>query len=179
MYRHHEYKTGLELKDYYPGVVLEPTVKVFDWRKVKIGEGTYIGHDVKLYGYPLNSLSITIGEDSWIGANTIIHGAGGVKIGNKVGIGPDVMILSSEHIPDGHPCVMSNPILYKAVEIQDYADLGAGCKICPGALINKGAIVGMGSVVTDTVPAYEIWVGSPARFLRERRVETLPNVIKE
>lgn len=176
-YRLHEYKSGIESRKFYPGAILEPTCRIFFPDKIRIGKGVYIGHDVKLYGYPLHSLSLTIGDGSWIGANTIIHGAGGVNIGKKVGIGPGVLILSSEHISDGHPCVLSNPIQFKPVLIQSYVDIGSGSKICPGVMIGEGSIIGMGSVVTKNVPSYEIWVGNPAQFLRQRKVESLPNVV--
>ena len=46
--------------------------------------------------------------------------------------------------------------------------IGMGCLIKAGVRIGDGAVIGMGSVVTHDVPAYEIWSGVPARKLRNR-----------
>ena len=176
MYKLHEYKSGLEARKFFDSVTIESTSRFVCVDRIKIGKGSYIGHDTKLYGYPLNSLSITIGNDTWIGADCFIHGAGGVNIGNRVGIGPGVYILSSEHLSDGHPCVMANPIQFRSVVIASFADIGAGARICPGVCIGEVSIVGMVSVVTKDIPKNQIWVGNPARYLRDRVVSDLPNV---
>ena len=39
--------------------------------------------------------------------------------------------------------------------------------ILPGITIGENAMIGAGSVVTKNVPAGEIWVGNPARFLKK------------
>ena len=45
--------------------------------------------------------------------------------------------------------------------------IGAGSTILPGIEIGENAMVGAGSVVTKSIPAGEIWVGNPAKFLRK------------
>ena len=45
--------------------------------------------------------------------------------------------------------------------------LGAGAIILPSVHIGKNVIVGAGSVVTKSIPAGEIWIGNPAKFLRK------------
>lgn len=47
------------------------------------------------------------------------------------------------------------------------ASIGAGTTILPGLVIGENAMIGAGSVVTKSVPAGEIWVGNPAKFLRK------------
>lgn len=46
--------------------------------------------------------------------------------------------------------------------------LGMGCYVKAGVTIHNGAVVGMGSVVTHDIPAYEIWAGNPAKKIRSR-----------
>ena len=46
--------------------------------------------------------------------------------------------------------------------------IGMGCYIKAGVTIHNGAVIGMGSVVTNDIPAYEIWAGNPARKIKDR-----------
>ena len=46
--------------------------------------------------------------------------------------------------------------------------IGEGALIKAGCKIETGAVIGMGSVVTHNVGAYEIWAGNPARLIRKR-----------
>ena len=46
--------------------------------------------------------------------------------------------------------------------------IGECAIIKAGITIGNGAVIGMGSVVTKDVPAYEIWAGNPARKIRDR-----------
>ena len=47
------------------------------------------------------------------------------------------------------------------------ASIGSSVTILCGVTIGAGCLVGAGSVVTRDIPAYEIWAGNPARFLRK------------
>lgn len=47
------------------------------------------------------------------------------------------------------------------------ASIGAGSTVLCGVTIGENAMIGIGSVVTKDVPAGEVWVGNPARFLRK------------
>jgi acetyltransferase-like isoleucine patch superfamily enzyme len=58
---------------------------------------------------------------------------------------------------------------YGSIIIEDWAWIGAGTIVLPGIHIGKGAIVGAGSVVTRSVPAFEIWAGNPAKKIRDRK----------
>lgn len=46
--------------------------------------------------------------------------------------------------------------------------IGSNCIIKSGITIADGAVIGMGSVLTKDVGAYEIWAGNPAKFIRDR-----------
>ena len=47
-----------------------------------------------------------------------------------------------------------------------------GNVILGNVTIGEGAIVGAGSVVTKPIPAKQVWVGNPARFLRRNNSTT-------
>lgn len=46
--------------------------------------------------------------------------------------------------------------------------IGESVTIMSGITIGDGAIIGARSVVAKDIPAFEIWIGNPARFIRER-----------
>ena len=149
------------------GVVLERGVLVFHPESITIGPNVYVGHQTILKGYHRNAL--IIGRDSWIGPQCFLHSAGGILIGERVGIGPAVRIITSRHAEEG-PDV---PILYSDLEfapvvVEDDCDLGVGAIVLPGVRIGKGTQVGAGAVVVGDVPPYSVVAGVPARLIRGR-----------
>src|SRR5204862_3234723 len=74
-------------------VVLEEGALVFHPENVFLDEDVYVGHYAILKGYYKSQL--TIGRGTWIGQGAFLHAAGGITIGDVVGIGPKVSILTS------------------------------------------------------------------------------------
>ena len=56
------------------------------------------------------------------------------------------------------------------VHIKKNVFIGVNVCICNSVTIGEGAIIGAGSVVTKDVPAYQVWAGNPARFIKNRAV---------
>lgn len=67
---------------------------------------------------------------------------------------PELPIIDQGYYP-------SQPVLLKAG-----CWVGANAIILPGVTIGENAVVGAGSVVTRSVPARSVAVGSPARVIR-------------
>lgn len=148
-------------------VIIEEGVRVFHPNSICIGNNVYLGHNTILHGYHKGGISI--GDHTWIGQACFFHGAGGIRIGRAVGIGPAVKILTSEHIETD----LSKPLIFcslkfEPVVVGDGSDIGMGSIILPGVEIGEGSIVGAGSVVTGNVPPYTIFAGNPAKYLRKR-----------
>ena len=98
-----------------------------------------------------------------------LHSAGGITVGNQVGIGPRVMILTSTHdAPERQSAILDAPLKFAPVIIQDHADIGIGAIILPGTNIGRGAQIGAGAVVTKDVPDYAVVAGNPAVVLKYR-----------
>ena len=87
-----------------------------------------------------------------------------IYIGNHVAITAGVKILT--HYLD--PKEKGNKFRFGEVHIEDDAFIGVNVIICNAVTIEKGAIVGAGSVVTKDIPPYQVWAGNPARFIKER-----------
>jgi len=125
-------------------------------RGVNIGSGAHI---------PFHK--VEIGKNSSIGQCARL---GAVRIGDNVMMGPDVIILSRNHIfgnrlvPMGEQgATEDNPVV-----ISDDVWIAARAIILPGVHIGKGAIVAAGAVVSKDVPEYAIVAGNPARVIKHR-----------
>lgn len=148
-------------------VVIEDGVRIFDESRVFIGDNVYVGHDSHLVGYHSGRLSI--GRDSWIGPGVYLHAAGGVEIGERVGVGAGVKILTSSHMEEGRrQPILYSDLLMSPVSIGDDSDIGVGAIILPGVRIGVGVQVGAGAVVSRDVEDYVVVAGVPARKLRNR-----------
>lgn len=53
------------------------------------------------------------------------------------------------------------------IHIKEGAWIGSFAIILGGVTIGKHSVIGAGAVVTKDVPDYEVWVGVPARFIKE------------
>ncbi|MBN1384070.1 MAG: acyltransferase [Elusimicrobia bacterium] len=150
-------------------VIFERGVMVFHPENIEIGSNVYIGHNAFLKGYYKNSMKI--GSNTWIGQGVFLHSGGGIRIGNYVGIGPFVKIITLQHVVDRD---ISRPIItreqiYEETVLEDGCDIGTGAIILPGIRIGRDSVVGAGSVVTKDVPPYSIVAGNPAKLLRKRK----------
>ncbi|GAH12946.1 unnamed protein product, partial [marine sediment metagenome] len=76
-------------------VIFEPGVLAFHPENIRLGTNIYIGHYTILKGYYKNEM--IIGDNTWIGQGCFLHSGGSLKIGNNVGIGPYVKIITTFH----------------------------------------------------------------------------------
>lgn len=156
-----------DFKSMGKGVVIEPGARIFLARFIEIGDNVYIGHDSIIKGYFDNRFAI--GTGTWIAPQCFLYASAGIEIGRHVGIGPKVVIVTSQHdIGDRSLPILHASLKHAPVVIGDGADIGCSTVILPGVTIGAGAQIGAGSVVTKDVPGYSVYAGAPARVIRER-----------
>ena len=111
---------------------------------------------------------LKLGHGAGIGANCQIPS--GVSIGRQGMIGIDVLMFTNEHRHDDItvPMGLQGRTEIEPIVIGDDVWIGSRSLIMKGVHIGNGAIIAAGSVVTKDVPAYEIWGGNPAHFLKSR-----------
>lgn len=148
-------------------VVFETGVLVFHPENISLADDVYVGHYAILKAYYKNQL--TVGRGTWIGQACFFHAGGGIAIGQDVGIGPQVSILTSVHQDPGRDQpIMAGTLEFAPVVLEDGCDIGVGAIILPGVTIGRGAQIGAGAVVTRDVPEFSVAAGNPARVLRTR-----------
>jgi acetyltransferase-like isoleucine patch superfamily enzyme len=110
-----------------------------------------------------------MGENSYIGCNTVIGAGGGIRIGSNVLIGQCVNMHSENHLFD-HPdqLIRDQGVVYQGIIIEDDVWVGSKVTILDGVTIGKGSIIGAGAVVTHSIPPYSIAVGVPAKVIKSR-----------
>lgn len=136
---------------------------------VHIGPKSIIHWKTKFF-YPQG---VSIGENCNLGNGAFLDGRCGIKIGNRVDTGSEIMIYTLQHDIDSATFdVAGGPVV-----IEDYVYIGPRVIILPNVHIGKGAVVAAGAVVTKDVPPFAVVGGVPAKFIRERRhdLDYLPN----
>ena len=145
------------------GVIFETGVLCFHAENISLGDEIYIGHYSIIKGYYRQQM--VIGSGSWIGQNAFLHSAGGLFIGNDVGIGPGVQILTSAHDFQStkHLPILKRPVIFAEVAIGNGCDIGANAVILPGVKLGENIQVGAGAVVTKSFPDNAVIKGIPAK----------------
>jgi len=144
---------------------------------VSLGPGTAVWDNVHLRG------PSEIGRDCIIGEKTYI--AYGVRIGNRVKINAMVYICAAVTIEDGvmisAGTIFTNDRFPRATTVdlkqlrssdvdehtlptlvREGATIGDGCTIGNDLTIGRFAMVGMGSLVTKSIPDFHLAIGHPA-----------------
>lgn len=125
------------------------------------------------YIYPGARLShvygISIGRNFHVNAGAFLYGRGGLTIGDHVMIGPNAVIVSSQHRFDD-PRLPMALLGHQTAPVTIGSDvwIGANAVILPGVRVADGTIVSAGAVVTQDTAPYTIVGGVPARQIGER-----------
>jgi maltose O-acetyltransferase len=112
--------------------------------------------------------SIGFGDYVSINRYSILHGDGGITIGDHVLVGPRVTIYSQNHsYSDREVPIDSQGYVRKPVVIGSNVWIAANAIILPGVTIGDDVIVAAGSVVSRDVADGTIVAGNPAKVIRE------------
>ncbi len=121
-----------------------------------VGRYSYLGYDCFTVNADIGSFC-SIADNCRIGGAT--HPMDWVSMSPVFAEGKNIMGKNFSLHKDEKP---------ERVIIGNDVWLGVGVQVKSGVEIGNGAVVGMGSIVTKNIPAFEVWAGNPAKFIRKR-----------
>ncbi|MBP1920827.1 sugar O-acetyltransferase [Youngiibacter multivorans] len=106
----------------------------------------------------------TIGKNVFINSGCRFQDQGGIRIGDGVLIGHNVVLATLDHDldPGKRGNIYSSPIV-----IGNNVWIGANVTVVKGVTIGDGAVIAAGAVVTKDVPSNVIAGGVPAKIIKK------------
>jgi acetyltransferase-like isoleucine patch superfamily enzyme len=164
---------GLNLDELLATPTIYEPVVVTNGHKVEyLGSGIRIDSFVKIEG----GEGVRIGRGVHVASFAHLNiGGGELHIGDYAAIASGAKIITGSNSPEGLSMSASAPREVQVVErsfnqIARYACVLTNAVVLPGVTLHEGAILGANSLANQNIPAWEIWVGSPARFVGRRKV---------
>lgn len=125
----------------------------------KVGRQVKISSTLKVYG----AGTLEIGDNTWVGYQTLIAASSSVVIGANCDIAPRVYIGTGTHLIDVNADHVAAKDISKDVCIGDGCWLGANSTILPGTEIGCKCVVAAGAVVAKSFTVDKILIaGVPA-----------------
>jgi acetyltransferase-like isoleucine patch superfamily enzyme len=149
-------------------------INAYQGGTISIGNSVCIGKNSAL-SVAGKGMILVIGDRTTFFSTVYLSGM--ISIGSDCLFGPNVTIMSGEHvIEDRRPIrVQDTEYLanhghprHKPVSIGEDCWIGVNAVILPGVTLGNGCVVAAGAVVTSSFSEYSIVGGVPARLLKYR-----------
>lgn len=140
-------------------------------------KSTSIGENTNIWQFCVIFKDAIIGSNCNICAGVLVEND--VRIGNNVTVKSGVQLWDGVELEDnvmvGPNVTFTNDLFPRSkvhrpivrTLVKKGASIGANATILAGVTIGEKAMVGAGSVVTQSIPAGEVWVGNPACFVKK------------
>jgi UDP-3-O-[3-hydroxymyristoyl] glucosamine N-acyltransferase len=141
-----------------------------------IGPGVCIGQrgfgyqpdDQGEWQYRPHPYGVIVGDNVSVGANSVIDGGRHRETVIGAGTKIDAHCFIAHNVHIGRRClIIANSMIAGSCEIGDDCWIGPAAQLTDHVNVGERARVGLGSVVLRNVPAGQLWVGNPARYLRD------------
>ncbi|MGE3309532.1 MAG: acyltransferase [Limisphaerales bacterium] len=120
---------------------------------------------------------IEIGSHVHVSAHCALYGGSGIVMEDYSGLSPGTLVFSESDDFSGRSLV--HPFFPKTAEwkpgyqagrvtLRRFAQTGARTTLLPGVTLGEGAVTGAHTLVTHDLDPWWIYVGTPARKLKER-----------
>lgn len=129
------------------------------WQYVVVLPGATIGSNCNICSHSFIENDVKIGNNVTVKCGVYLWD--GIIIEDNVQIGPNVTFTNDKYPRAKQPFKLQRTLIKKN------ASIGAATVILGGITIGENAMIGAGSVVTKNIPANELWVGNPAKYIRK------------
>lgn len=163
-------------------VFISEQVEIKRPQKVKIGN--HVAIDTGFYC----TVTADIGNYVHIGPYvTIIGGPTGyIRMSDfsSIAAGSRMICGSDEHLGYGLvgptiPDKLKDKLIIEPIILERFANLGTNVIVMPGVTIAEGTVISAGSIVTKSTLPWKIYVGQPARPIKDRPKEKMIAYAKE
>jgi acetyltransferase-like isoleucine patch superfamily enzyme len=124
------------------------------------------GPGTSIYDSAIVIGDVVVGQNTWIGPNTVLDGSGGLVIGDNCSISAGVQIYSHSSVEWAVSRGQSD-IRRRATRIGDQCYIGPNAVIEAGTEMGQACVVGAFSLVRGSVPNRSKVFGVPARIAGE------------
>ncbi len=143
----------------HPTAVVEndeigPRTRIYAF--VHILPGAVIGADCNINDHCFVEGGVVLGDRVTVKCGNYLWD--GLRVGDDVFLGPNVVYTN-----DITPRSRAHPEEFERIVIEKGASIGANSVLKGGITVGRYALVGMGAVVTRSVPAHALVYGNPAR----------------
>jgi UDP-2-acetamido-3-amino-2,3-dideoxy-glucuronate N-acetyltransferase len=129
------------------------------WQFVVVLPNAKIGSNCNICSHCFVENDVEIGNNVTIKCGVYLWD--GIIVEDNVQIGPNVTFTNDKYPRAKQPFELQRTLIKKN------ASIGAATVVLGGVTIGENALVGAGSVVTKDIPANELWVGNPAKYIRK------------
>lgn len=126
------------------------------------GEGSSIYDSAVVLG------DVKVGENTWVGPNTVLDGSGGLTIGSYCSISAGVQLYSHDSV-DWAVSGGKAAYKYAKTSVGNNTYIGPNSIIAKGVRIGSGCVIGAQSFVNTDVADGQKVVGSPAKLITGTR----------
>jgi len=130
------------------------------WQFTIILNNAIIGDNCNINCHVFVENDVKIGNNVTIKSGVYIWD--GIEIEDNVFIGPNVTFTN-----DKYPRSKNYPKRFQNILVKKGASIGAASIILGDITIGRNSLVGAGSLVTKDIPNNELWMGSPAKFVKK------------
>tara|TARA_Y100000590_G_scaffold346710_1_gene397069 strand:- start:1197 stop:1787 length:591 start_codon:yes stop_codon:yes gene_type:complete len=159
-----------EFKEFGKNITIYDPVTIIKPNVIQLKSNIIISE----YSYLAGGLGLGVGNFVHISSQSIISGGGSCILEDFVGLSAGVRIITGSEDINGKG--LTNPTIpekfrsyYRSfVHCKKHSFFGTNVIIHPNVTIGEGAVVGSGSVVTKDLDPWSIYMGTPARKIKER-----------
>ena len=149
---------------------IDPTVNVYGWSHISIGDNSLVGEQswLNVNEREDNFKHIIIGNYCYIGRRNLLSSSRQLILSDYVMTNNECKFLGSNHVFDNpeKPYIATGTTSDGIQKIGVNVWVGAGVIVLGNVSVGHGSIIGAGSVVTKDIPPFSIAVGNPCKVIK-------------